>query len=187
LPIIAGVEIGKTLKARTRSEWRRWLKKNHATASEIWLVFFTKASGKKFVPYDDAVEEALCFGWIDGIVKKLEADSRAQRFTPRRPGRPVSELNKERMRRMIEAGKMTEAGLAAAPDLHDKFEVADWIVEELKADPVVWRNFQRFPEAYRRIRVAWIQNTTGNDDVRRQRLDYLIKMTRQGKQFGRMP
>jgi uncharacterized protein YdeI (YjbR/CyaY-like superfamily) len=181
------VEIGKTLRAKTRAEWRRWLQKNHAKAPEIWLVFHTKASGKPFVPYHAAVEEALCFGWIDGIVKKLEVDGRAQRFTPRRPGRPVSELNKERMRRMIEAGKMTEAGLAAAPDLHDEFEVAEWILEELQADPLVWENFQSFPETYRRIRTAWIQNTTGNDEVRRQRLHYFIRMTRAGKQFGTMP
>jgi uncharacterized protein YdeI (YjbR/CyaY-like superfamily) len=181
------VEIGKTLRAKTRGEWRRWLEKNHARAPEIWLVYYTKASGKKFVPYEAAVEEALCFGWIDGIVKKLEEDSRAQRFTPRRPGRPVSELNKERMRRMIEAGKMTEAGLAAAPDLHADFEIAAWIMEELQADPRVWKNFQAFPEAYKRVRIGWIQNTTGNDEVRRQRLDYFIKMTRQGKQFGTMP
>ena len=181
------VEIGRTLRARNRGEWRRWLEKNHAKASEVWLVFYTKASGKPFVPYDAAVEEALCFGWIDGIVKKLEADSRAQRFTPRRPKSAVSELNKERMRRMIEAGRMTEAGLAAAPDLHDEFEYWPEVIAELQADPVVWENFQSFPDAYRRIRMGWIQLTTGNDDVRRQRLDYFIKMTRQGKQFGTMP
>jgi uncharacterized protein YdeI (YjbR/CyaY-like superfamily) len=181
------VEIGKTLRARNRGEWRRWLEKNHATAPEIWLVFYTKVSGKPFVPYDHAVEEALCFGWIDGIIKKLETDSRAQRFTPRRPGRKVSELNKARMRRMIDAGKMTKAGLAAAPDLHDDFEYAPWVLDELRADPVVWKNFQSFSEDYKRIRIGWIQFTTGNDEVRRQRLDYFIKMTREGKQFGTMP
>jgi uncharacterized protein YdeI (YjbR/CyaY-like superfamily) len=181
------MEVGRTLRARTRAEWRRWLEKNHEKASEIWLVAYTKASGKKFVPYGEAVEEALCFGWIDSIVKKPGADSRAQRYTPRRPGRPVSELNKERMRRLIEAGKMTEAGLAVAPDLHDDFVIADWILEALRADPLVWKNFQSFPEAYRRVRVGWIQNTTGNDEVRRQRLDYFIKMTRDGKQFGTVP
>jgi hypothetical protein len=82
---------------------------------------------------------------------------------------------------------MTEAGLAAAPDLHADFEIRPEILEELKADPVVWKNFQAFPEAYKRVRIGWIQNTTGNDEVRRQRLDYFIKMTRQGKQFGTMP
>jgi uncharacterized protein YdeI (YjbR/CyaY-like superfamily) len=184
---MGGVEIGKTLRAKTRAEWRRWLQKNHAKAPEIWLVFHTKASGKPYVPYDAAVEEALCFGWIDGIVKKLDADGRAQRFTPRRRGRPVSELNKERMRRMIEAGMMTEAGLAAAPDLDDEFQIWPEILEELKADPRVWKNFQAFPEPYKRVRIGWIQNTTGNADVRRQRLDYFIKMTRAGKRFGTIP
>jgi len=181
------MEIGRTLRARNRGEWRRWLAKNHQAAGEIWLVFYTKASGKAFVPYDAAVEEALCFGWIDGIVKKLEADSRAQRFTRRRPRSPISELNKERMRRMIEAGKMTEAGLAVAPDLDAEFVIWPEILAELQADPVVWKNFQAFPEAYRRIRTGWIQNTTGNAEVRRQRLDYLLRMTREGKQFGTMP
>ena len=181
------VEIGRTLRARNRSEWRRWLQKNHQTACDIWLVYYTKASGKPFVPYDHAVEEALCFGWIDGIIKKLETDSRAQRFTPRRPKSPVSELNKERMRRMIEAGKMTEAGLAAAADLDAEFAIWPEILAELQADPVIWENFQAFPETYRRIRIGWIQNTTGNAEVRRQRLDYFLKMTREGKQFGTMP
>jgi len=181
------MEIGRTVRPRRRGEWRRWLEKNHQAASEVWLVMYTKASGKPFVPYDHAVEEALCFGWIDGVIKKLEEDSRAQRFTPRRPKSPVSELNKERMRRMIEAGRMTEAGLAAAPDLDSEFVVWPEILTELQADPVVWQNFQKFPEAYRRIRLGWIQNTTGNEEVRRQRLDYLLKMTREGKQFGTMP
>ena len=181
------MEIGKTLRARNRREWRRWLEKNHEKADEIWLVYYTKASGKPFVPHGEAVEEALCFGWIDSIAKKLAADSRAQRFTPRRPKSPISELNKERIRRMIEAGKMTEAGLAAAPDLFAEFVIWPEILAELQADPVVWKNFQAFPEAYRRIRIGWIQNTTGNADVRRQRLDYLLRMTREGKQFGTMP
>ncbi len=181
------MEIGRTLRARNRGEWRRWLEKNHRSAREIWLVYCTKVSGKPFAAYGHAVEEALCFGWIDGIVKKLEADSRAQRFTPRRPKSPVSELNKERMRRMIEAGRMTEAGLAAAPDLDTEFVIWPEILAELQADRVTCKNFQAFPEAYRRIRIGWIQNTTGNAEVRRQRLDYFLKMTRERKQFGTMP
>jgi hypothetical protein len=91
------------------------------------------------------------------------------------------------MRRMIAAGKMTAAGLAAAPDLHDDFVIWPEILAELKDDPVVWKNFQAFSETYRRIRIGWIQNTTGNAEVRRQRLDYLIRMTRENKQFGTMP
>jgi uncharacterized protein YdeI (YjbR/CyaY-like superfamily) len=178
------VEIGRTLRAKTRAEWRRWLQKNHATAKEIWLIAYTKASGKQFVPYADAVEEALCFGWIDSIVKKLGEDSRAQRYTPRRPGSSVSELNKERMRGLIERGLMTEAGLATAPELATNFEIAPDILAALQADPEVWKNFEDFPESYQRVRVGWVQNTTGNEEIRQQRLRYLIKMTKAGKKFG---
>ena len=179
------MEVGRTLRARSRSEWRRWLDENHATAKEIWLVLHTKASGKRFVPYSASVEEALCFGWIDSIVKKLSAESRAQRFTPRRAGSPVSELNKERARKMIAEGKMTEAGLASLGDLTpEKFEVEPDVLAALKEDPEVWANFQRFPDSYQRVRVGWIQNTTGPAEVREQRLRYFIKMTKQGKRFG---
>ena len=178
------MEVGRTLRARSRGEFRRWLETNYATAKEVWLVFHTKASGKRFVPYAHAVEEALCFGWIDSIAKKLPGDSRAQRFTPRRPGSPMSELNKERVRSLIERGLMTPAGLAAAGDLSAGFVADPAILSALQEDAEVWRKFQTFPESYRRVRIGWIQNTTGNDEVREQRLRYLIKMTKAGKQFG---
>jgi uncharacterized protein YdeI (YjbR/CyaY-like superfamily) len=177
------MEVGRTLRARSRGEFRRWLERNHATAKEVWLVFHTKGSGRSFVPYADAVEEALCFGWIDSIAKKLPGESRAQRFTPRRPGSPMSELNKERVRSLIERGLVTPAGLAAAGDL-DSFEADPAIVSALQEDAEVWANFLSFPESYRRVRIGWIQNTTGNAEVREQRLRYLIRMTRAGKQFG---
>ena len=99
------MEIGKTLYVTKAAEWCRWLKKNHASEPEIWLVFHTKASGKASIPYNDAVEEALCFGWIDSIVKKHGPESRAQRFSPRRPKSPLSEMNKARVRRLSEAAR----------------------------------------------------------------------------------
>ena len=179
------MEVGKTLRARTRGEWRRWLTNHHESADEIWLVFHKKASGKAFVPYADAVEEALCFGWIDSVVKPLGDGSRAQRFTPRRGGSKMSELNKERARSLIERGFMTEAGLAAAGDLSpDQFKMSAPILRALKEDPDVWANFQSFPESYQRVRIGWIQNTTGAPDVQTQRLKYFIKMTKAGKKFG---
>ena len=89
------MDITKTLYIKTRSDWRNWLKKNYKTEKEIWLVFQNKSSGKTGITYEDAVEEALCFGWIDSIVKKIEKDSRVQRFTPRNPKSSYSQLNKE--------------------------------------------------------------------------------------------
>jgi uncharacterized protein YdeI (YjbR/CyaY-like superfamily) len=179
------MDVGRTLRARSRGEWRRWLEKNHAKADEVWLVFHRKDSGRHYVPYADAVEEALCFGWIDSIVKPLGDGARAQRFTPRRPGSNLSELNRERMRSLIKRGLMTKAGLAAVSGLKDaKFKIAPDILRALKQDPEVWANFRAFPESYRRVRIGWIQNTTGNAEIRAQRLRYLIKMTKAGKKFG---
>src|SRR5205807_1161 len=109
----AAMEIGDTLDVRTRAAWRAWLRRNHARKEEIWLVLHTKASGRPSIAYNDAVDEALCFGWIDSIVKKVGAQSRAQRFTPRRKGSPVSEMNKARARRLVRERRMTSAGRAA--------------------------------------------------------------------------
>lgn len=107
------MEIGKKFYATSRSKWRHWLFKNHKKESEIWLVLFRKSSKKESVSYNDAVLEALCFGWIDSIVKKIDQESFAQRFTPRRPTSVLSNLNTDRIKKLIEEGKMTQAGLDA--------------------------------------------------------------------------
>ena len=178
-------ELGKTLDVSTASEWRGWLEANHATEREVWLVYHSKASGVPSLPYNDAVDEALCFGWIDSTVKKLGPLSRAQRFTPRRRGSPVSEMNKVRVRRLVEAGRMTSVGLAAAGDVLDEaFEVAPDILERLQEDETVWRNFQAFPESYRRIRVGWVEGARARPAVFEQRLGYLVRMTAKGKRYG---
>ena len=106
------MEVGKTLRVRTRKAWRTWLAKNHSRKEKIWLVYPLKLTGKRRIPYNDAVEEALCFGWIDSIIKKVNAGHIAQRFTPRRSAKSgLSETNKERVRRLIAKGMMTSAGL----------------------------------------------------------------------------
>lgn len=179
------MKLGETFYAKDRREWRRWLQRHHKTAREIWLVYHTRASGKPSVPYNDAVEEALCFGWIDSQLQKHGSDSRAQRFTPRRPNSALSEMNKERVRRLIEQGKMTPAGLAAAGDLSTKFVIPPRILRELRRDPEVWRNFQAFPDSYKRIRIGWIVAPRGQrPEESEKRLRYFIKMTKQNKMYG---
>lgn len=179
------MEIGRTFEAKNRAQWRRWLEKNHETAPDIWLVFHSKAAGKTTISYAEAVEEALCFGWIDSVVKPVEAGTRAQRFTPRRAGSAMSELNKERVRRMVDAGLMMPAGLAAAGDLDAEFVIPAELIAQLQEDPEVWRNFQAFPEAYKRIRIGWITGPgSQRPEERAKRLRYFIKMTKQNKQYG---
>ncbi len=177
--------ITETLEVTDRSQWRQWLMDNHATAKEIWLVYYPASSGKPTISYLHAVEEALCFGWIDGIAKKFDAERTAQRFTPRRAKSNWTELNKERARRLIEAGLMTEAGRATLPDLSlEAFQIAPDILAALQADEQVWANFQNFPSIYHRIRVAFIEEMRHQPDVFKARLDKLVEKTRQNKMFG---
>lgn len=178
------MEITETLKVAGRAEWRAWLEQNHDTAREIWLIYDDREAVQT-LPYLDAVEEAICFGWIDGMVKRVSDHELAQRFSPRRPAKSHwSELNKERARRLIRLGLMTGAGLAALPDLDEPFEIPGDIVSALKVDPGVWRTYTEFPELYRRVRVSYIDEARGRDEEFERRLGNFIKKTAAGRMFG---
>jgi len=182
------MEIRETLRVTTRKAWRRWLGKNHAREKEIWLVYATKQSGKGRVAYSEAVEEALCFGWIDGIMKSIDANYFAQRFSPRRSTKSqLSETNKERVRRMIRAGLMTPAGMEKIRRrMSEKFVLPPDIIAALKRDPQTWKNFQRFPKWYQRVRVGWIDASRSHQEVFQARLRYFLKMTAQNKRYGQV-
>ncbi len=109
------MEIGETIYVTTSDEFRKWLLQNHQTKKEIWLIQYKKATKKPSINYVEAVEEALCFGWIDGLEKGMDAERYALRFSPRRPKSNWTNTNKERARRMIAEGRMTQAGRAALP------------------------------------------------------------------------
>jgi uncharacterized protein YdeI (YjbR/CyaY-like superfamily) len=180
------MEITRTFYPRTRNEWRTWLKKNHAKHREIWLVYYSKKSRKPRVAYNDAVEEALCYGWIDSTMKKIDEHCFAQRFTPRKPGSTWSELNKERARRLVKNKKMANAGRALLPAglLNEKFEIPADILKVLKKDKETWKNFEQFPESYKRIRLGFIHNSRSRPEFFKKRLDYFLKMTKQNKMYG---
>ena len=187
------MKLGQTFYARNRREWRRWLSQHHRTAAEIWLIYYKKRSGKPRIPYNHAVEEALCYGWIDSILKPVDAASYAQRFSPRRPTSNLSAMNRERVRRLIAAGKMTKAGLASIAHAFDHrkdtkprmpAEIPRDILTRLERDPTTWKNFQRFPASYKRIRIGWIVGARHRPPVMEQRLRYFLKMTAQNKRFG---
>jgi uncharacterized protein YdeI (YjbR/CyaY-like superfamily) len=188
------MEIGETLYVKDREKWRGWLSKNWDKKKEIWLVYYNKASGKPRIPYNDAVEEALCYGWIDGIVKGMDNERFVQRFSPRRKGSILSEMNKERIRRMIKQKRMTSAGLKAVAhafdknkDRKEKFIIPSEILSELKKDKLAWKNFQKFPEHYKRIRITYIgHHGERSEEEFRKKLDYFIKMTKKNKRFGMM-
>src|SRR5215471_15881456 len=103
------MEIGETLLATSRGEWRDWLEQHHRDYKEIWLIYYKKTSGKTGITYEESVEQALCFGWIDGAIKGIDRDTYAGRFTPRRAKSPWSESNRARVVRLLRNGEMTEA------------------------------------------------------------------------------
>jgi uncharacterized protein YdeI (YjbR/CyaY-like superfamily) len=172
----------KTVIAKDRAEWRRWLAKNFARCEEIWLVFYKKASGKPGVSYDHAVEEALCFGWIDGMKKKLDEQCYAFRFTPRKLNSQWSKSNLQRVERLIAEGKMMPAGLEAynsesrrdvAPmpaempkDLEDRF----------RKRRVAWANYEKFPPGYRRMTAGWVASAK-KAETRFKRLERLMEFS----------
>ena len=183
------MEITEVFYPHTRQDWRNWLEENHQLNTEIWLRTFNKASGKPSLGYDDMVEECLCFGWIDGLVKKYCPESKVQRITPRRKKSFLSELNRQRIWKLQQQGLITEAGIRPIQDQighpDDPFEIPDWIREQLQLHPDVWETFQSFPFLYQRLKVGWIHEAGQlRMEEAQKRLNYLIKMTEQGKMYG---
>lgn len=177
------MEVTTTYKAIDRTAWRSWLEQHHATTQEIWLLF-DDAPESSTISYLDAVEEAICFGWIDSVQKRFSTHERAQRFTPRKKRSNWTELNKERARRLIRLGMMTDAGFATLPDLTVKFEVPKDIVEALKAEPDAWSNFLTFPDLYRRVRIGYIEEMRKNQSEFERRLRNFVNKTVRNQMFG---
>lgn len=157
----------------------------HSTSQRYCWVVTEQSKKSPVVPYLDIVEEALCFGWIDGTKKKLSDTELAQRVSPRTKKSKWTELNKERVRRLIRIGLMTEKGLKVLPDMHPESFVIDKKIEKrLKEDQEVYQNFLNFPELYRRIRIDTIQSCKKDPLLFNKRLDKFIEHTRTNKQYG---
>jgi len=185
------MKLGKTLYVSDRKAWRSWLAKNHDKEKEIWLVYPKKHTGKPRIPYNDAVEEALCFGWIDSTTKKIDDKKFAQRFTPRRAKSKLSQMNKERIRMLIAQKKMTDAGLEAISHAyngeseHEKVKFSKDVLNAIRENPDAWKYFQNFPESYKRIRIAYIESRRRHGTEAFQKsLQNFVRMTAKNKRFG---
>lgn len=174
------------LSVRSREEFRNWLIRNHDHELECWVIVKRgRPNNKNIFWYIDAVEEAMCFGWIDSVTKKVTDGVTAQRFSPRKPKSLWSELNKERCRRMERLGLMTDAGRAVLPDLStDGFIIDGDILSLLKSDPIVWENFNKFPDLYKRVRIDTIQIKRKQPEVFSKRFNKFIGNTRAGIMYG---
>jgi uncharacterized protein YdeI (YjbR/CyaY-like superfamily) len=179
------MNLGKTVYFADRKAWREWLAEHYDKEKEIWLIYPKKASGKPRILYNDAVEEALCFGWIDSTIKRIDENSYALRFSPRNPKTPYSETNKVRLRELIKQGLVIPSVKTAVEEiLYEEFVVPLDILEEIKKNKQAWINFQKFSPQYRRIRIAFIEGARNRPEEFEKRLKYFIKMTEKNKQFG---
>lgn len=165
-----------------REDWRKWLCDNFDTADEVWFVFPLKASTRKGISYNDAVEEALCFEWIDSTTKSPDKEHKIQRFTPRKPKSTYSQANKERLAWLLENKKIHprfESKIQAV--LAEPFVFPTDVIDRLKQDPTVWNNYLQFSEPYKRIRIAYIEAARKRPDEFEKRLSHFINKTREHK------
>jgi uncharacterized protein YdeI (YjbR/CyaY-like superfamily) len=174
------MEITQILRLSDRDDWRSWLFNNHATDKDVWLVCTKEGS----LTYLDSVEEAICFGWIDGLAKRTPSDELAQRFSPRRSGGNWTELNKARARRLIRIGLMTEAGKVKLPPLAMRQDVAADITAALKAAGSAHDNFEKFPLLYRAVRVGYIEEMRKIPREFDRRLSNFVRKTALNEMFG---
>lgn len=174
-----------TLYVPTREAWRAWLAAHHAATPEIWLVSYRKHTGRASVPYNDAVEEALCVGWIDSTRRGLDDARYAQRFTPRRPGSSFSQTNKERLARLLEQGKVLPTVAAGLSDVQpEAFVIPGDIRAALQANEAAWGFFRATSPAYQRIRAAYVDHVRERPAEFDKRLRHLVEKSARGVQFG---
>ena len=179
------MEITKTLYVTNRKHWRKWLRGHYKTEKEIWLVYPRKETGKPRIVYNDAVEEALCFGWIDSIVKPLDQKRTVQRFSPRKPNSEYSPANKERLRKLLKQRKVIkEVRDTLGNLLEEKFEIPADTLKAIQANQEAWKNFQKFSDAYKRIRIGFIEGARKRPEEFQKRLRYFIQMTEKNKLYG---
>ena len=175
----------KTLYVSNRKEWRKWLKSNFDKEKSIWLIYPHKNSGKPRIVYNDAVEEALCFGWIDSTIKTYDENSSMQRFTPRNPKSSFSQPNKERIKWLLKNNQLHTTIVEKGKEIgNEEFIFPEDILEALQSDKKVWRNYTKFSDAYKRIRVAYIDNARKYPEEFEKRLQNFIKKTKANKQIG---
>lgn len=172
----------KTQYFTDRKDWRKWLENNFETEKEIWLIFPNKSAGKPCISYNDAVEEALCFGWIDSTIKKLDAEHTIQWFLPRKNKAYYSQSNKERLKWLWERNLIHPKVKKDVEEVvHEEFLFPQDIITRIKQDEIAWKNYQNYSEPYKRIRVGYIDSARIRPEEFEKRLLNFISKTRENK------
>ena len=187
------MEMTRTTFAANRTEWRAWLEQYQATETEVWLVYYKKGSGKPSATYLETLEEALCFGWIDSIIQKIDDEKYARKFNPRRPGSKWSELNKHLVANLIKEGRMTGAGLVtvdfilpeagALRSKRPELRLPDWLKAGLMLSPKAWETFISLPPSHRREYIAWITDAK-KEETRQRRIREAIDRLEKNQRLG---
>jgi len=188
------MEIKSSLTVTTRAAWRAWLEEHHATEREVWLIFYKQSSRQPSLDYGDARDEALCFGWIDSIIQKIDAERYARKFTQRANTEKWSEVNLRRMAVLIAEGRMTPAGLAKlgsaqpiAPSTPraalKPLEIPPEVEQTLRAHPQAWENFCKLPPSHRKRYLGWALDAK-REETRQKRLREVIEVLEKGEPLG---
>jgi len=180
----------KTLDVPTVEHWRSWLADHHSTESEVWLVFHKRHTGRPSIAYEDALDEALCFGWVDSLVKRLDDVRYARKFTPRKPDSKWSTVNRKRYTQLKAKGRLMTAGLNRAPT-HRSYApprpststIPQYIQEALQKSPAAGRNFESLAPSYRRNYIGWIDSAK-QQETKVRRMQEAIRLLAAGKKLG---
>jgi uncharacterized protein YdeI (YjbR/CyaY-like superfamily) len=183
------------LYVTNRNDWRNWLEKNHDAAKEVWLIYYKKHTGKPSISYEDTVEEALCFGWVDSILKRLDDDRCARKFTPRKSSSSWSESNKKRAEKMIREQRMTETGMerirearergewSRAREVRKELAVPSFIQEALAENEKARAFFETLANSYKRQIVGWVSSAK-KEETRARRLTEVIGLLEKNQKLG---
>jgi uncharacterized protein YdeI (YjbR/CyaY-like superfamily) len=178
-----------TLHAPDPKQWRAWLVRHHQSSAGVWLVFYKDHTGVPSISYEDSVREALCFGWVDSLIKRLDDDRYARKFTPRKPTSKWSDSNRKRWAELQAAGLLTAAGLAAAPT-DNRYEprpaipdLPAYIAKAFKTSPNAWAFFQELAPTDRRYFVGWI-HTAKRPETRDDRIRQSIALLEARQKLG---
>jgi uncharacterized protein YdeI (YjbR/CyaY-like superfamily) len=180
----------KTLEVQTAVRWRAWLAKHHDSESEVWLVFRKRHAGEPSIAYEDAVDEALCFGWIDSLIKRLDDERYARKFTPRKPDSRWSTANRKRYERLRASGRLMPSGVKLAPTSRSGdaprpsvARLPEYIQQALKRHPAASNYFKSLAPSYRRLYIAWIDSAR-REETKLRRLKEAIGLLAAGKKLG---
>jgi len=183
----------KTLLVHTIDQWRDWLDNHHASESEVWLIFHKRHTGIASVAHKDALDEALCVGWVDSLVKRLDGQRYALKFTPRREDSRWSTANRKRYAELKGSGRLKPAGLSRPPTgrgygprpprLPLPTKLPGYIQAALKKHPAAWRHFEALAASQRRRYFAWIESAK-REETKRRRLKEAIRLLSAGKVLG---